>query len=205
VLDAPVNVTVDVPTFNEEPEPDVSQLPPTVQAPLVNVSVPDVPPIIVTLETVVVDAFATRRPALPIISAPPVRERLLVARVVVPPPPWTVRVPDQRRPFAAIVKDTVEAPELNVTLPPNSGVRLPKVIVCEDDALNVIEAEKLHEADVDAFVHEPETVHEPRPAEVTYPAALLMFAFPTTETVEAFVRRMPAAPLTVSPPPIDRE
>jgi len=68
-----------------------------------------------------------------------------------------------------------------------------------------MEAAKLHEADADAFVHEPETVHEHRPAEVTYPAALLMFTFPTTETVEALVRRTPPAPLTVSPPPIERE
>jgi hypothetical protein len=104
-----------------------------------------------------------------------------------------------------MVKDTVDAPELNVTLPLNSGVRLPKVIVCEDDALNVMEPAKLHVADVDAFVQEPETVHEPSPAEVTYPAALLMFTFPTTKTEDAFDRRIPAAPLTVRPPPIDRE
>jgi hypothetical protein len=205
VLDAAVSVTVDVPAFNEDPTPDVSQLPLTVHVPLVNVMVPEVPPIIVTVETLVVEAFATRRPALSIVSAPPVRPRLLVARVVVPLPPRTVRVPDQRRPFAAIVKDTVDAPALNVTFPPNSGVWLAKVIVCEVDALNVIEARKLHDADVEAFVQDPEAVHTPGPVDVMYPAGLLTLTFPMTETVEAFVRRMPVAPLTVSPPPIDRE
>jgi len=157
---------VDVPAINEEPRPDVSQLPPTVHDPLVRVMVPDVPPIIVTFETAVVDAFATRRPASPIVRAPPVKARSFVVRVVVPLPPWMVRVPAQRIPFAAIVKVTVDAPELNMTLPPNSGVWLAKVIVCEDDALKVIEAAKLHEAEVDTFVHAPEIVHTPAPVDV---------------------------------------
>lgn len=161
-----MNVTVDVPAINEDPRPDVSQLPPTVHDPLVRVMVPDVPPIIVTSETVAVDAFATRRPASSIARAPPVKGRSFVASVVVPLPPWTVRIPDQRRPFAAIVKVTVDAPELNVTSPPNSGARFAKVIVCEDDALNVIEAAKLHDAEVDTFVQAPETVHKPAPVDV---------------------------------------
>ena len=161
-----MNVTVDVPAINEDPRPHVSQLPPTVHDPLVRVMVPDVPPIIVTSETVVVDAFASRRPASPIARAPPVKVRSFVASVVVPLPPWTVRIPDQRRPFAAIVKVTVDAPELNVTSPPNSGARFAKVIVCEDDALNVAEAAKLHDAEVDTFVQAPETVHRPAPVDV---------------------------------------
>jgi len=86
--------------------------------------------------------------------------------VVVPLPPWTLRIPDQRRPFAAIVKVTVDAPELNITSPPNSGARFAKVIVCEDDALNVTEAAKLHDAEVDTFVQAPETVHKPAPVDV---------------------------------------
>ena len=69
-------------------------------------------------------------------------------------------------PFAAIVKVAVDAPELNVTLPPNSGARLAKAIVWEDDALNVIEAAKLHDAEVDTFVQAPETVHKPAPVDV---------------------------------------
>ena len=166
MVDAPVNVTVDVPAINEEPRPDVSQLPLTVHDPLVRVMVPDVPPIIVTFETAVVDAFATRRPASPITSAPPVKARSFVVRVVIPLPPWTVRIPDQRRLFAAIVKVAVDAPELNVTLPPNSGARLAKAIVWEDDALKVIEAAKLHDAEVDTFVQAPETVHKPAPVVV---------------------------------------
>src|SRR6266550_2685822 len=79
-----VRVPADVPAINEEPRPDVFQLPPTVHDPLVRVMVPDVPPIIVTFETAVVDAFATRRPASPIMRAPPVKARSFVVRVVVP-------------------------------------------------------------------------------------------------------------------------
>ena len=166
MVDAPVKVTVDVPAINEDPRPDVSQLPPTVHDPLVRVMVPEVPPIIATFETAVVDALATRRPASPIERAPPVKARSFVVRVVVPLPPWTVRIPDQPRPFAAIVKVAVDAPELNVTSPPNSGARLAKAIVWEDDALKAIEAAKLHDAEVDTFVQAPETVHKPAPVDV---------------------------------------
>src|SRR3989449_143219 len=68
--------------------------------------------------------------------------------------------------FAAIVKVTVEAPELNVTFPANSRVGLPKVIVREADELKVIGATKLHDADVDEFVHDPDAVQEPPAADV---------------------------------------
>src|SRR5438132_14098144 len=125
--------------------------------------------------------------------APPVKARSFVVRVVVPLPPWMLRVPAQRIPFAAIVKVTVDAPELNMTLPPNSGVWLAKVIVCQDDALKVIEAAKLHAAEVDTFVHAPEIVHTPAPVAVIYPAGLLTFALPAPRAVDAFVGTPPAA------------
>src|SRR2546430_2982148 len=193
---------MEVPAVNVEPAPDVSQYALTVHERVVRLAVPEVPPVMVTFDTVTVDAFAVRMPEFPMAMAPRERRRLLVPRVVVPAPPWTVRVPDQRRALAAMVKETFDAPELNVTLPLNSGVRFPKVIVCEDDALNVIGAAKLHDAEVDELVHVPESVQVPAPVAVMYPEALFTLTFPATETVEAFVRRMPAAPLTVSPPPI---
>src|SRR5439155_585203 len=81
--------------------------------------------------------------------------------VVVPAPPAIVSVPPTSRLFAAIVNVTVEAPELNVTFPANSRVGLPNVIVREAEELKVIGATKLHEADVEEFVHDPDAVQEP--------------------------------------------
>ncbi|HYR81761.1 MAG TPA: hypothetical protein VEN80_05610, partial [Thermoplasmata archaeon] len=65
-------VTVLVPRANVEPAPDVSHRPFTVQDPLVRVSVPDVPPVIVTSTTATLDAFAMRIPELPTARDPPV-------------------------------------------------------------------------------------------------------------------------------------
>src|SRR5256712_13027849 len=93
--------------------------------------------------------------------------------VVVPAPPENVIVPPTSRLFAAIVKVTVEAPELNVTFPPNSWVGLPKVIVREADELKVIGATKLHEADVEEFVHDPDAVQEQPAVDMRQPPALL--------------------------------
>jgi len=168
VVPAPVIVTVLVPPVNVEPAPDVSQLPVTVHAPVVSVSVPDAPPVIVTFDTPTVDAFPVSTPPFPMVSAPPVRPRLLVASVVAPAPPWTARVPDQMRRFVAMVNVTVDglllnAMSLNSAAAPGSTA---KVIVWEADELNVIGAAKFHDADVDAFVQDPETVHEPAPPEV---------------------------------------
>jgi len=168
VVPAPVIVTALVPAVNVEPAPEVSQLPVTVQAPVVSVSVPDAPPVIVTFDTLTAEAFAVRTPAFPIVSAPPVRTRLLVARVVAPAPPWTDKDPDQIRRFVAMVNVTVDAPLLNV-MSLNSAAApgsTAKVIVWEADALNVMGAAKLQDADVDAFVQDPETVHEPAPPDV---------------------------------------
>src|SRR2546428_4551719 len=90
----------------------------------------------------------------------------LVCSVVVPAPPAIVSVPPTSRLFAAIVNVTVEAPELNVTFPANSRVGLPNVIVREAEELKVIGATKLHEADVEEFVHNPDAVQEPPAVDV---------------------------------------
>src|SRR2546427_13068722 len=87
VVPAPVIVRVLVPAVNVEPAPGVSQLPGTVQAPVVSVSVPDAPPVIVAFDTLTAEASAVSTPPLPIVRPPPVRARLPVARVVAPAPP----------------------------------------------------------------------------------------------------------------------
>src|SRR5439155_23463671 len=89
-----------------------------------------------------------------------------VFSVVVPAPPAIVSAPPTSRLFAAIVYVTVDTPELNVTFPPNSWVRLAKVMVREAAELNVIGAAKLQEADVDEFVHDPDAVQEPAAVDV---------------------------------------
>jgi len=163
-----VNVTVELPLVKVAPGPEESQFPLTVHVPLVSVSVPDVPPVMLTFDTLTDEAFAVSTPASPTASAPPVRARLLVARVVVPAPPWTVRVPDQMRRFVAMVNVAVDGPLLN-TMSLNSAAppgRTANVIVWEADELNVMVAAKFQDADVEAFVQDPETVHEPAPADV---------------------------------------
>jgi len=113
--------------------------------------------------TVIVDPLAVRAPPAftTNVTALIARFEPLVFSVVVPAPPEIESVPPTSRLFAAIVKVTVEAPELNVTFPANSRVGLPKVIVREADELKVIGAAKLHEAEVEEFVHDPDAVQEP--------------------------------------------
>ena len=172
----------------------------TVEVPTVNV------PRWVSIEvTVMVDALAVSAPPAFTFNVIALIDRFtpLVFRVVVPAPPATVRVPPVLKAFVDIVKTTVAAPELNVTLPPNSCATLAKVIVCEAAELKVMGAAKFHEAEVVEFVQDPETVHEP-PLEVTYPAELFTLTSAATKTVDAFVRRIPDPPLTVIPPPTVR-
>src|SRR3989442_14956863 len=76
---------------------------------------PELPPVTVTLDTITGEPEAIRMPALPIVRGPPAGPRWAVTGVVVPLPPWTRRVPDQTRAFAAIVYVTVDAPPSNVT------------------------------------------------------------------------------------------
>jgi len=168
VVPAPVMVTVLDPAANVDPAPEVSQIPVTVHAPVVSVSVPEAPPVIATFDTLTADAFAVSTPPLPRVSTPPVRARLLVARVVAPAPPWTDKVPDQMRRFVAMVNVTVDAPLLNVMSVNSEAApgRTAKVIVWEADELNVMGDAKFQDADVDAFVQDPEAVHEPAPPDV---------------------------------------
>ncbi len=156
---APAKVTTEVPGLKADPTPEVSQLPETVHDPLVSVIVPEVPPVIVTLTTDTVEVFAVSAPPLPTVRLPPVRARLDVARVEAA----IVNVPPQFKAFVPIVKIGLPEAGWNVTLFVNSCVSAPNVIVWEVVELNVIGAAKDHEADVDAFVHEPPTVHVPAP------------------------------------------
>jgi len=168
VVTAPVIVTVLAVPVKVEPAPDVSQLPVMVHAPVVSVSVPDALPVIVTFDTLTADAFAVNTPPSSMVIAPPVRPRLLVASVVAPAPPWTAKVPDQMRRFVAMVNVTVDGPLLNA-MSVNSAAppgRTAKVIVWETDELNVMDAAKFQDADVDVFVQDPETVHEPAAPDV---------------------------------------
>jgi hypothetical protein len=87
------NVTTPVPWVYTEPVPLVSQLPLTVHAPVVTVMVPLVPPVIVTLATVTVEAFAVKIPPLPTLSPPVLSPRSEVASSVVDDVSETVRVP----------------------------------------------------------------------------------------------------------------
>src|SRR2546428_12506893 len=116
VCPGPVKVTIVVPSATTEPAPLVFQLPETVHEPVVSVTEPLAPPIIVKPEIDTAEAFAARTPALPTTMAPPVSPRLLVASVVAPPPPWTVRIPDQASAFVGIVNVTLDAPLLTVTV-----------------------------------------------------------------------------------------
>jgi len=99
----PVIVTVLVPPTKTEPAPLVSQFPLLVNELVVSVIVPLVPPVIVTLATVIVEAFAVRIPPFPTFSAPPVKPRFAVARAVVDDPSDRVSVPPHAIALVAIV------------------------------------------------------------------------------------------------------
>jgi len=135
LTDVPDIVTVLVPRENVEPAPDVSHCPLTVQDPLVKVSVPEAPPVMVRSTTATLDAFAMRTPESPTARDPPVRERFDVARVVVDPAEsWIRRSPLQRMRFTAIEKVIVPLPAVdwNVTSWNSSPARFAKVNVRED-------------------------------------------------------------------------
>src|SRR5437879_13711968 len=98
ILLAPLIVTVLVPFVNTEPAPLVSQLPESVIEPVVSVTMPLVPPVMVTLATATADAFAVRTPPLPTFNAPPGSPRFAVASAVGEVPSETTRVPARFRP-----------------------------------------------------------------------------------------------------------
>jgi hypothetical protein len=159
-----------VPSANVEPAPEVSQFPEIVQVPVVAVSVPSVPPVIVTLVTVTVDAFAVRIPPFPMFSAPPVRARSAVVSSVVEDVSWTVNVPPQRMPLVDIVNTcAVPADEVNVTLLNSFSARLdPANIMVPPVAESkvIVPVPASHDAEVVEFVHVPLTVHDSAPRSI---------------------------------------
>src|SRR3989442_13724539 len=114
---------------------------------------PELPPVTVTLDTITGESEAMRMPALPIVREPPASPRLAVTRVVVPLPPWTRRVPDQRRTFAAIVYVTVDAPPSNVksTNSALAGGRAANIMPRADAELNVIGGDKHQHAEEESI------------------------------------------------------
>src|SRR5947209_10790479 len=167
MLATPLIVTVLVPFVNTEPAPLVSQLPVLVNELVVSVIVPLVPPVIATLDTVTVDAFAVRMPPLPTLSAPPVRPRLAVASAVVEEPSEIVSVPPQIRALVAMVNVWADAAEEVNEMLLNSlpGRFVPANVIVPPVALvNVtVPVPGIHEADVDAFVQVPVTVQVDEP------------------------------------------
>lgn len=152
-----------VPSENVELAPDVFQLPETVQAPVVTVSVPLVPPVIVTLLTATVEAFAVRIPALPTTSAAVLRPRFAVASSVVLEVSLTVSVPPQRSALVAMVKVCAEPDEeVKVTLLNSDSDRLvpANVIVPPVDRSNRTVAVPASQTvvSVEEFDHVPEMV-----------------------------------------------
>src|SRR3989442_512256 len=199
VCPAPVKVTVDFPFENPEPAPLVFQLPETAHDPFVRVNVPLVPPIIVNPETDAAEPFAASTPALPTTMAPPVSPRLLVASVVAPPPPWTVRIPDQASafvPLARVPPERVSSPDVvswlwrvrvppltvsapKEALPPTRRFPVPENVTVELVAVKVV-AE-----DVSQF---PELIVIVADANVKVAAPLEVRLFVPNATLPAFVK-----------------
>src|SRR5437879_1167966 len=162
MLATPLIVTVLVPFVNTEPAPLVPQLPVLVNELVVSVIVPLVPPVIATLDTETVDAFAVRMPPLPTARAPPVRPRLAVASAVVEEPSEIVSVPPQMRALVPMVKVWADAAEEVNEMLLNSllGRFVPANVIVPPVALVkvTVPVPGVHEADVDAFVQVPVTV-----------------------------------------------
>ena len=164
------------------------------------------PPADVSIDlAVIVLPFAVRAPPLATLTVLAVSGRFDpdVVRVVVPVPP-RMTIVFATRPRVAIVNTTVEDPPSKTTELNSLPLRLapPKVIVWSVDALKVTVADpEDHEAEVDAFVQFPETVHASEP-NAMYDAAEETSTFPVIDTLpEAEVREPPANvrfPLTVS-------
>jgi len=135
---------------------------------------------------VIVLPFASRTPPLPTVSVSVVRERFEaeVLSVVVPAPPWTVRV-WAVRPEPAVVKVTVLEPPLKTTALNSSPPRFPpaNVMVCDVLAVNVTVPDPAdQEAEVDAFVQAPDTVQASEP-KAMYEAAAEMSTSPEIATL----------------------
>src|SRR2546426_3238954 len=166
LAEVPDIVTVLAPEANVEPAPDVSHCPLTIQDPLVRVSDPEAPPVIVTSVTATLDAFAMRAPELPTPRDPPVRERFDVARVVdEPAESWMTRRPLHRSPFTVIVKVIVPLPAVdwNVTSWNSLPARFANVSVCEDGESKITRPDPGSQfVEVLLLDQEPPTVQTPR-------------------------------------------
>ena len=188
-----------------EPTPDEFQFPETVHAPVVIVSVPDVPPVIVKPLMMTVEAFAVRMPPLPTTtsaaSAAAPSARSADASAVVDVPSETVSVVSQRNPRVAIVKVCAVPAELvNVTELNSASAKFVPANVIEPPVAesNVTVPEPAsHVASVDAFVHVPETVHVSEPKSIADKADEMLTA-PVIATAPDVLVRSP--PLIVSEP-----
>lgn len=132
------------------------------------VEVPDekLPAAVAMVWTLITEDPADRSPFAATVSVVAVRERFEEASVVTAAPPWTVMLPADS-PRVDIANVTATAPALKTTaLNSLPGRFAPaKVIVCADEALNVtVPVPGFQDAEVLAFVHDPETVQvsEPR-------------------------------------------
>jgi hypothetical protein len=96
--------------------------PPEASTTIVDVPAARVPKCVSIDVTVIVDPLDVNAPPAFTFSVTALIARFEppVLRVVVPAPPVIVSVPPMRSAFVPIVKDTVDAPELKVTFPPNS-------------------------------------------------------------------------------------
>jgi hypothetical protein len=150
VLVVPLNVIVDVPLANVVPVPLVAQLPETVHEPVVRVIVPDVALVIVTSDTVTVEAFAVNVPPVEIVKVPPPDSaRLAVVRV----PEIVVAVDTSIAVLMVIVPEIVrDANPLEASRVATVLV-VPLIVTVDVPFVNTDPA-----PDVSQF---PETVHDP--------------------------------------------
>ena len=165
------NVTMPVPCVYVEPVPLVFQFPETVHAPVVTVMVPFIPPVIVTLVTVTVDAFAVNVPPFPTTRAAMLSPKSAVANAVVDDASDTVKVPPHRRARVAIVNVcAVPAEDVKVMLLNSASARLApaKDIVPAVASSNVtVPVPASHTVpSVVALVHVPEMVHVSLPKSI---------------------------------------
>lgn len=143
-------------------------VPPEALTTIVEVPTEKVPNVVSMDVTVIVDPFAARVPfaATVRVEAPISRFAALVSSPVAAVPPPMLKVPATISPRAASVNVTAEPPESKTTFANSGPLRLlpANVIVCAEEELNVtVAVPGDQEADVLAFVQDPEKVHDPDP------------------------------------------
>lgn len=172
VFDAPDMVTVEAePLVKMDPAPDVFQFPDTTHPPVDRVIVPLVPPVIVTLVTATVDAFAVRTALLATVALPPIRPRSVVAKVVVPldaPVCWIVSAPAHRSVrdvWVYVMAVDPAAVESNVRLLNSDAAKFAGVIALDTAELKMtLDVPTLQSVEfVETFVHAPPIVQTDAP------------------------------------------